>query len=82
LLSKQKEILNMAENYNQQSDERAGMGVVLGIILAVVIAIGAYFFMQNRDGSSDLEPAAGMDTPLAGDTAAPDTGTAPPATQQ
>ncbi len=56
----------MAQNYNQQPPynqpprESSGMGVVLGILLAVVVAVGAYFFMQNRNiDATGLEPASG-----------------------
>ena len=49
----------MAQNTTNDS---SGMGVVLGILLAVVVAIGAYFFIANRDGATGLEPAAGDTT--------------------
>lgn len=54
----------MVQNYNQQPPrESSGMGVMLGILLAVVIAIGGYFFMQNRNvDNAALEPAAGNTT--------------------
>ena len=44
----------------------SGNGVIIGILLAVVIAVGAYFFMKSNDNTA-LEPAAGIETP-AGET--------------
>jgi hypothetical protein len=52
----------MAQN---QTTDNSGTGVVLGVLLAIVIAIGAYFFIQNRDddATNTLEPAAGIEAP-------------------
>lgn len=44
----------------------SGNGVIIGILLAVVIAVGAYFFIKGNDNTA-LEPAAGIETP-AGET--------------
>lgn len=44
----------------------SGNGVIIGILLAVVIAVGAYFFIKGNDNAA-LEPAAGIETP-AGET--------------
>jgi hypothetical protein len=65
----------MVQNYNQQpprqQPESSGIGVVLGILLVVVIAVGAYFFIQNRNGDrTGLEPAAGNTAMEAPDTSA------------
>lgn len=30
--------------------ENSGMGVVLGVLLAIVLAIGAYFIIANNNG--------------------------------
>ncbi len=75
----------MVQNYNQQPPynppprESSGMGVVLGVLLAVVIAVGAYFFMQNRNmENAGLEPAAG-NTTINVETPAPDASAAPDA---
>lgn len=74
----------MAQNYNQQPPynppprESSGMGVVLGVLLAVVVAIGAYFFMQNRNlDNAALEPAAGTEAPATGGMMAQPSNTAP-----
>lgn len=71
----------MAQNYNQQPPynqpprESSGMGVVLGVLLAIVVAVGAYFFMQNRNvDATGLEPAAG--TPAMEQTTVPSGNTA------
>jgi hypothetical protein len=32
------------------STDNSGMGVVLGILIAVLLAVGAYFFIQSRGG--------------------------------
>ena len=65
----------MVQNYNQQPPQQpqqqdsSGMGVVLGILLAVVVAIGAYFFIANRNADTiGLEPAAGTTAMEAPDT--------------
>lgn len=34
--------------------DNSGTGVVIGILVAAVIAIGAYFVIQNRDSGPDL----------------------------
>lgn len=34
----------------QTANDNSGMGVILGVILAVVIAIGAYFFIKSEGG--------------------------------
>lgn len=47
----------MAQNDN------SGMGVVLGILLAVVVIVGAYFFFQSNGTPNALEPAAGIEAP-------------------
>ena len=44
----------------------SGNGVVIGILLAVVIGAGAFFFIKSNDTAS-VEPAAGIESP-AGDT--------------
>lgn len=44
----------------------SGNGVIIGILLAVVIAVGAYFFIKGNDNTA-LEPAAGVETPVTGD---------------
>lgn len=48
---------------NQPTTDNSGMGVVLGILLAVVIVVGAFFFLRGGDDLPSAEPAAGMDTP-------------------
>lgn len=48
----------------------SGNGVIIGILLAVVIAVGAYFFLKSNNNAA-LEPAAGVEAPLAGDTTTP-----------
>jgi len=70
----------MNQNYNQQPpapSDNSGMGVVLGVIIAVLIAVGGYFFMQsqgmigspadtttvNIEAPSAAEPAAGTPEP-------------------
>lgn len=69
----------MNQNYNEprnvqprdvQVRDGSGTGVVLGILLAVVIAVGAYFFIQNRNDTTTLEPAAGVATSTTGETTA------------
>lgn len=62
-----------------QTSDNSGMGVVLGILIAVVLAIAAYFFIQNQGGigggsttnvSVEAPAAGGNDTaPAAGDAA-------------
>ncbi len=42
----------------QTTSDNSGMGVVLGILLAIVVAVGAYFFMRGND-AGNIEPAAG-----------------------
>ena len=33
------------------TNENSGMGVVLGILLAVLLAIGGYYFIQSRNNA-------------------------------
>ncbi len=65
----------------QTTNESSGMGVVLGILLAVVIAIGAYFFLTGGNSPDSLEPAAGTMASAPGDQTGtmdtPDTATSP-----
>ena len=61
----------MAQTTN---NDNSGTAVVLGILLAVIIAIGAYFFMKNETGlpgtettnisveAPDVAPSAGNNT--------------------
>lgn len=60
-----------------QNSDNSGMGVVLGIVIAVLIAVGGYFFLQSQGmigGNADTttvnieapsltEPAAGNSEP-------------------
>ncbi len=43
----------------------SGNGVIIGILLAVVIAVGAYFFLKSNDNAA-LEPAAGIESTVDG----------------
>lgn len=40
---------------NPNNNDNSGVGVVLGILLAVIIAVGAYFFIKNEDGMPGTE---------------------------
>jgi len=51
------------------SSDNSGMGVVLGIILAVVLALAAYFFMVRGDGGNDTNidlPDVNVSAPATG----------------
>lgn len=51
----------------QQPNNSSGVGVFFGIVLAIAVIAGAYFFIQNRNAATvGLEPAAGTETPATG----------------
>lgn len=35
--------------------DNSGTGVIIGILVAAIIAVGAYFVIQNRDSGPDLK---------------------------
>lgn len=62
-----------------QTNDNSGMGVVLGILIAVVLAVGGYFFVKKEGGLDktassttniempdiNIEPAGGDKAPAA-----------------
>jgi len=52
---------------DRQRTDGSGVGVFFGIVLAIAIVVGAYFFIQNRNmDNTALEPAAGTEAPATG----------------
>lgn len=48
----------------QHTNNNSGTGVFLGIVLAIAVIVGAYFYIQNRSAdNAALEPAAGTESP-------------------
>ena len=71
----------MAQTAN---NDNSGVGVVLGIVLAVVIAIGAYFFFKNEGAlpgteTTNISVEAPDVAPSAGDNTVDDVPTTPSA---
>lgn len=46
-----------------QTSDNSGMGVVLGILIAVVLAVGAYFFIQNQGGLGGSTSTTNIEMP-------------------
>ncbi|HEU4839060.1 MAG TPA: hypothetical protein VFS88_06585 [Micavibrio sp.] len=56
----------------QQTNNNSGMGVFFGIVLAIAVIVGAYFYIQNHSADNGaLEPAAGTESLTNGDTDGP-----------
>jgi hypothetical protein len=62
----------------QQTNNSSGMGVFFGIVLAIAVIVGAYFYIQNRSAdNAALEPAAGTESPTNNDMMGGPSDTAP-----
>jgi hypothetical protein len=61
---------------NPNTNDNSGVGVVLGILLAVIIAVGAYFFIKNEGAipgseTTNVTIEAPQVAPSAGDAPEP-----------
>ena len=70
-----------------QTNDNSGIGVILGVILAIVIAIGAYFFIKSEGGlegaqTTNIElPDVNVDAPEVAPSAGDNDGAPAPAQQ-
>lgn len=47
------------------SNDNSGMGVILGILVAVVLGFGAFYLMSNQDGPDVEMPDVNVSAPAA-----------------
>lgn len=62
----------------QQTNNSSGAGVFFGIVLAIAVIVGAYFYIRDYNADkSMLEPAAGTETPAGGNMTGAPSGATP-----
>ena len=54
---------NSNPNNNVPRSDNSGMGVILGILLAVLIVVGGYFFLKSEGTLPDNATTANIEAP-------------------